>query len=114
MKLSELDTEHGLDVLCEITPYIGNISADEEFISELRSKVKLPPDASRAQVLMVGVQKANKLVPLVLKKHREDAFGILAGINGTDVETVRRQNFLTTCKQVTDLLSDKEFMSFFK
>ena len=38
MKLSELSTERAADVLCEVTPYIANITGDKALLDELAIK----------------------------------------------------------------------------
>lgn len=38
MKLSELTTEQAADVLCELTPYIANITGDKALLDELGKK----------------------------------------------------------------------------
>ena len=38
MKLSELTTERAADVLCELTPYIANITGDKSLLDELANK----------------------------------------------------------------------------
>ena len=39
-KISELTTEEAVDYLCEMTPYVANISADEELLKVLREKIE--------------------------------------------------------------------------
>lgn len=113
MKLSELTTERALDVLCELTPYLNNIITDEDFWKEVQSK--LPKDKnSRQNILLFGAKKINKLIPMLLKEHRKDIYGILAIINEQDVEKVAKQNVLQTAKQIRDLFKDEELLDFFK
>ena len=38
MKLSELTTDQAADVLCEVTPYIANITGDKSLLDELGKK----------------------------------------------------------------------------
>ena len=39
MKLSTVSTDEALNILCELTPYIANISSDEELLKELKKKL---------------------------------------------------------------------------
>ncbi len=113
MKLSELTTERALDALCELTPFINNIIVDEDFWKEVQST--LPKDKnSRQNILLFGAKKINKLIPMLLKEHRKDIYGILAIINEQDVEKVAKQNVLQTAKQIRDLFKDEELLDFFK
>ena len=114
MRLSELNTDEGLDVLCELTPYVAAISADEDLIGELRRKVKLSEKATRAEVMMVGVQKISVIAPILLKKRREDVLAILGILNHKTTEEIAKQNFLVTLKQISDVAGDKEFINFFR
>lgn len=38
MKISELSTDRALDVLCELTPYVANITGDKALLDELGKK----------------------------------------------------------------------------
>lgn len=114
MKLSSLTTEQAVDVLCELTPYVSNIATDETLLAELRSKVKLPKSASKAEVVAAGAEKITKLIPILLKERKADVLGILAVLNGKTVAEVEKQNFLVTAAQVRDAVKDKDLISFFK
>lgn len=114
MKLSELSTDRGLDVLCELTPYVTNIASDDELINEIKRKVKLPDDAAKIDLIKVGVDKVNKIIPILLKQKRNDIYGILSVINDTTPEEIGKQNVLKTASQIRDLIKDKEFIDFFK
>lgn len=114
MKISQLNTDNGLDVLCEIVPYIGNIIEDEKLTAELRRKTALEPSASMAEVYAAGIDKLAKIVPVVLKTHRSDVYAIVAAINGKTPEDIAKQNFLKTAADIRDIVQDKEFRDFFK
>ena len=114
MKLSELTTESAADVLCEITPHLANIATDEELLEELRRTIDKKGAASKAELLALGIEKVTKLAPLVLKKRRNDVFGILAALNGKDIGDIAKQNFLVTMRQLREIVKDKDLMNFFK
>ncbi len=114
MKLSQLTTDETLDVLCEITPYINNIVIDQELTTELRRKVDPENLKTRADVMLEGVKKLNVLVPIVLKKRREDVYGILSVLNKRAPEEIAKQSFITTVNQIREVLEDKELINFFK
>ena len=114
MKLSSLSTAEAVSVLCELTPYVSNIATDEALLAELRDKIKIPKDASKAEVIAAGADKLTKLVPLILDKRREDVYGILAALNGKTVEEIEKQNVLKTAAQVRDAVKDKDLIDFFR
>ena len=114
MKISEFSTDKALDVLCELVPYIDNILVDEELIAEIKRKVKLPEGASRADYLNIGLEKVNKIVPILLKKKRGDIYGILSVLNETPIEEMGKQNVLVTASQLREVLKDRDLIDFFK
>lgn len=114
MRLSELSTDRATDVLCELTPYIANIVSDEELLEELKKAVDRKDIVNKAQWLAVGAEKITKILPILLKKRKEDVFGILAVMNEKTVEEVAKQNILVTLKQARTAFKDKELIDFFK
>lgn len=110
---SELGTGEALDVTLEIAQPISNLVEDEKLVAELRKT--LPKGATnKIAVMHFGLMKVVKLLPIVLKDHRNDVYAILSPFNGLTVEEIDKQRFPITCKQVYDLLNDKEFVDFFK
>ena len=114
MKLSELDTSRAADVLCEAGAYALNILTDEELATELKSKIDRSAEMSRLELYTFGAQKIITLLPIILKKHRDDVFGILAAVNGCAVKDIASQNIMVTMQQVKELASDKDMIDFFK
>lgn len=114
MRLSELSTDRATDVLCELTPYIANIVSDEELLEELKKAVDRKDIVNKAQWLAVGAEKITKILPILLKKRKEDVFGILAVMNEKTVEQIAKQNILVTLKQAKTAFKDKELIDFFK
>ena len=114
MRLSELSTERATDVLCELTPYIANIVSDEELLEELKKAVDRKDIVNKAQWLAVGAEKITKILPILLKKRKEDVFGILAVMNEKSIEQIAKQNILVTLKQAKTAFKDKELIDFFK
>ena len=112
MRISELSTERAADVLCEITPYIANIVSDKDLLDTLKQKVG--SGASIAELYVMGAKKYATIVPIVLKTHRDDVFGLLATLNETDVDTVAKQNIIVTMIQVREIVKDKALLDFFK
>ena len=114
MKLSEMTTDRAMDVLCEITPCIANITADEELLAELRNAIDPKAVKTKAELMVKGVEKITKLAPIVLKKRKADVFGILAALNEKTAEEIGKQNIIATMAQVRVVVKDKDLMDFFK
>lgn len=114
MKLSEMTTDRAMDVLCEITPCIANITADEELLAELRNAIDPKAVKTKAELMVKGVEKITKLAPIVLKKCKADVFGILAALNEKTAEEIGKQNIIATMAQVREVVKDKDLMDFFK
>nr|DAM03228.1 MAG TPA: hypothetical protein [Caudoviricetes sp.] len=113
MKISELSTERAADVLCEITPYIANITGDKDLLDELAIKFD-SKGKSVAELYIFAANKYAQLTPILLKDHRSDVFCVLSILNETTAEQIRKQKFIDTLKQVGELFKDKELMDFFK
>lgn len=113
MKLSQLTTERAADVLCELTPYIANITGDKSLLDELSNKFD-SKGKSAAELYTFAAHKYATLVPILLKDHREDVFGVLSVLNETELDKIAKQNVMKTMKQVRDLFQDKDLLDFFK
>lgn len=113
MKISELSTNEGVNVLCELSPYVLNITSDEELLAELKTAVSAGKTTTQAEWIALGVAKIAKLIPIIFKKRKDDVFGILAVMNGKSVEQVKKQNLLVTAKQIKELIKDKDLLDFF-
>lgn len=114
MKLSEFSTDKAADVLCEISVYTLNILADEEIRDSLKKQTDEEKQQTAGEKYAIGAQKIGQWIPLILKKHREDAFGILAVVNSVTVDAIREQNVLVTMRQIRELAKDKDLIDFFK
>lgn len=110
---SELSTDEALEVVLQIAQPITNLIDDEALVKEIQ-KTMPKGETTRIAMQRFGLAKIVKLLNIALKQHREDVYAILAPFNGLTVEETGKQNFLITCKQVADLLNDKNFVDFFK
>lgn len=113
MKLSQLTTEEAASVLCEITPHILNITGDKALLDNLGKKFDTK-GKSVAELYTFAAKKYASVIPIVLKDHREDVFGILSILNECTPEEVGKQNIIKTMYQVREAFKDKEFLDFFK
>ena len=113
MKLSQLSTDKAADMLCELTPYIANITGDKSLLDELAHKFD-SKGKSVAELYVFAAMKYTALVPILLKTHKADVFGVLAVLNETTPEAVGNQNVLSTMRQIREAFKDKELLDFFK
>lgn len=113
MKVSQLTTDEALNVMCEITPYLSNIAADEKVVETIGKAISTE-GMTRAGIMLVGAEKLNKIVSILLEGHRDDVYGIVAAVNQMDAEEIKRQNFIKTGLQIREICKDKELLDFFK
>lgn len=115
MKISELTTERAADVLCEVSIYALNILSDKELLASLRIQLEgTDGDSTKAELIAVASEKIAELVPLLLKKHKDDVFGIVAAVNGLTLEQVRQQKVIKTMTAIKEMAQDKDLIDFFR
>lgn len=128
MKLSELSTDKALDVLCELAPYASSIMEDDEIVSALDGFMnrsageKEKMDTSGAEendssMSEKGIRMFGGLVkniPLLLKTHRHDVYGILSVLNEESAAEIADQPVGETVRQIKDAFRDNELLTFFK
>lgn len=114
MRISELSTDKAADVLCEVSTYALNIVTDDELRDSLKAQIDAEKPQTAGERYAIGAQRIGQWIPILLKKHRDDVFGILAAINGTTIATIKKQNIIKTMLQVREAVKDKDLMDFFK
>lgn len=112
MKLFDMRTEDVAGVLCEISPCIDGIVQDSAVMAILSEGIELE-NKSRVDILMIMLKKLTAIVPLLLREHKRDVFGILAAVNQKPLETVESQPFRETLAEIREVLNDKELLGFF-
>lgn len=103
IKVEELSTEKGLNILCAITPAIGNIFSDDEVMSMFSEE----NEKGNTVANMANV------IAIILDKHRQDIYKILASLSDRTIEEVKKQDFFDTFEQVAELLNMEAFKGFF-
>lgn len=114
MKLSELSTDRALDVLCELTPHISNIASDENMVSAVGKVVNTGGDINLYGKVLLLVERIGEIVPILLKAHRPDVYGILSVMNDRPVGEIAAQKLADTIRQVREVFQDDELIAFFK
>lgn len=113
MKLSEFSTERALDMMCQITPHIVNFAEDQELLGAVTPPKKKNKKISGADAYSYGLKKIPTIIPLLLQKHRQDVFGLLAILNDTTPEKIAEQPILVTVGQIIELTKDDALGDFF-
>lgn len=114
MKLSELSTDRALDVMCELTPYIGNITNDETVVKTIGKVMENGQDLNRYGQFMVVMGRIGEFIPLLLKTHRSDIYGILSIMNERTVAEIAAQKLADTIRQAREVFQDEDLISFFR
>lgn len=115
-KISELTANEAIDVLCEVSVYLANIVTDEQLTSELKTKLNDGETKTKAQQFVFGMEKLTNLVPIILKKHKVDVFGVLVALSTRPVTTdeVAHVNVMVVMQNIRKIVQDKDFVDFFK
>ena len=94
--------------------YALNILTDDEMRESLKAQIDAEKPQTAGEKYAIGAQKIGQWIPLILKKHREDTLGILAAVNETTVETIKKQSLIKTMRQIQEIVRDKDMLDFFK
>ena len=110
MKLSDVKGERVFDVIADIIDPIATIAADEES-AKLFRRDKCPDGMQPWQFFL---QKVKESLPTLVRRHRSELVAILATIKDVDPdEYVRDLTFASLFADLTELVTDAEFVSFF-
>lgn len=104
MKLSQMNTEELADTLCRLAGPFCRIARDERVTAVMAETEK------RGTARLFGT--AEKLTPLLLREHREDAAEILGVLTGREKEEILRQSALKTIQDIREC-ADGELTDFF-
>ena len=111
--LSTMTTDETCDVLCVCAPCIQSMADDKNLVKEMQ-RILPKGEHSRMDVQRFGLSRLAVLVPIILKDHRSDLYCILSQFNGKTEEECGKQNIMETLAEARELLSDKDFVDFFK
>lgn len=110
MRLSDIKGERAIEVIGELIDPIANIAENKE-ASALFRREKLP-EGIDAKAFVVS--RLRKGLPVLLKNHKGDIVSILAALEGvTPAEYAATLDLRKVVKDLTELLTDEEFMAFF-
>ena len=100
MKLSELSTDKALDALCELTPYVSNIVSDEKMVDVVGKVIENAETLNVFGKALVLTERIGEIVPVLLKTHRPDIYGILSVVNQKEQREIAAQPAAETIRQV--------------
>lgn len=110
MRLSDIKGERAIEVIGELIDPIANIAEDKE-ASAIFQRKKLPEGMDAKAFVVARLRKG---LPVLLRKHKGDVVSILAALEGvTPAEYAETLDLGKVVKDLTELLTDKEFMAFF-
>ena len=110
IKLSELNTEDFLNKVCDLTPHLFSILTDKELVKVFNAKTKTD---SKEDLTKFVIDKMMKLVPLLLKEHKDDILSVLAIMSDRTLEEIKKQNAILTIKELKELFTDKDLVELF-
>ena len=113
MKLSELSTDQALDALCELTPYVSNIVSDEAMVGVVGKVIEGAETLNVFGKALVLAERIGEIVPVLLKTHRPDIYGILSVVNQKEQKEIAAQPAAETIRQVRELFGDRDLLNFF-
>lgn len=114
MRLSELSTDKALDVLCELTPYVSNIASDDAVVGAVGKIMDTNKDLNLYGKGLLLVERMGEVVPVLLKTHRADVYGILSVMSERTAAEIAAQPIRDTIRQARELFRDPELLSFFR
>ena len=100
-------TDFAVEKLCNIAPIISNIAEKIAKDTEFKAFMKEYNADKTNRVFML------KIIPILLKNYREEAFEILAIWYEKSVEEIKEQAFSKTSDEVKKIFLDEDFRSFF-
>lgn len=110
MRLSDVKGERVFDVIADIIDPITVIAMDEES-AKLFHRDPCPKGVEPWQFFL---QKIKKSLPTLVRNHRGELVSILSTIKGVDPDAyVENLTFASLFADLTELVTDAEFVSFF-
>lgn len=113
MRISEMTNDEALDALLIITPCVDNILGDEELLENLRQITALKGETI-GEIYAIGAKRITSLLPILLKSHRADVYGIIGAVNGMTVSEVAKCKLVDTIEMVKEIVNDEVLADFFK
>ena len=104
MKINELNGDQLAEALCLIAEPIERITQDEE-VSKTLAQIAEKRKENMIFGKFVGYAYA-RLIPLLLRTHKDSVFEILATLTGKPVETIHHQTGFITVLEMKKWLNE--------
>lgn len=110
MKLSDIKGERVFDVIADIIEPITSIATDKES-AKLFKREKCPEGMEPVAFFL---EKLKESLPSLMRNHKKELVTILSVIKGvSEEEYVKDLTFASLFVDISELLTDAEFRSFF-
>lgn len=112
-KLSEMNTVEMTQVLCRIAEPAATLFADNSVADAFAEAVKAREAATNHMQFFTRCIAI--FAPVILDRHRDEVFAILAAIKGVSVEEINAQPGMQTVREIVEMLTaDQELTTFFR
>ena len=108
MKLSEISTDRGMDIIAEAVPAIDRMVASDAVKEFYKKYAKLKLTKALA------VKASIELIPKLVKSNKDDVLTIISAFTGKKLAIVKGQPFMDSFGELKDIFSDPEFLQLFK
>lgn len=110
MKISRMTTDQAADALCRIAPPFTRMLQDKETVPALQQLMDSAQDEKPVESLTAVLLK---VVPYLLKDHKNDVYEIIGALTGKTEQQIGKQNILKTVQDIKDSL-DQDLIDFFR
>ena len=110
MKISQMTNDQAADAMIKLAGPISRLLEDEEtrkLVEEAQSQRE-----GEGGIAFFG-RILPKVVPFMMKDHREDLYAVVAALTLRPVGDVGKMNFVETIKELRESI-DEDFLGFFK
>lgn len=105
-----MSTDKAADVLVNIAPCVADIMDDKDVAGAIEKLAdKSDSDITVGEIVSIAVKR---VIPLALKKHRDELYAILVAMTDKELETIKKQSVMDTIKDAKACI-DKDLLSFF-
>ena len=111
MKISELPTDRGMDVLVEITPYVKKLASCKSLLDVYGKLAKTPEEERNSDGFAAKTLSA--LIPVWMKECRAELLNIIRIVDGVTEEDIQKLGAIKAFERIGELFGDSDFMSFF-
>lgn len=112
MALKDLSTAEAADILVQLAPLMDNITTDKELMERVGKSIE-KAGMTKVGIAIEAMHRVFSCVPLLLKDHRADVFGIVATVKRKTVAEISGQPIVQTINDIKEILADEDLRDFF-